>query len=136
MRNDRFDRLVKQVAGRRSRRAFLAGVAGIAASSVTGRISPPFTPAIGNAASVCIEDARDPICPGGLNHAAFADYLMRSLTPSPAGCLPGDASCNRDDVCCSGICTMHGRCACFDAGHLCPGDGYCCGGVCRDGRCA
>lgn len=57
------------------------------------------------------------------------------VTASPAACLPGDAPCAGDDACCSGVCTMHGRCGCFDTGHLCPDDGYCCGGVCLNHRC-
>ena len=133
MRAERFDHLVKDLAARHTRRRFLAGAA-VAVSGIPTGFSPSFTsPA---SAGACFDDAASPICPGAIDHAAIAIRLLNALDPAHPGCLAGDASCRRDETCCSGICTMHGRCACFDAGHLCPSDGYCCGGVCRNGRCA
>jgi hypothetical protein len=64
--------------------------------------------------------------------AVAAPFAQRAAV---AACLPGEAPCTIDDACCSGVCTMHGRCGCFDAGHLCPDDGYCCGGSCLNHRC-
>lgn len=60
---------------------------------------------------------------------------LRAAQADAQACLPGDSACASDYACCSGVCTMHGRCGCFDRGHLCPGDGFCCSGVCREHRC-
>jgi hypothetical protein len=73
----------------------------------------------------------DDFCPEG----GIADPRITTITTSMDDCLSGDAACASDDDCCSGICTMNGRCACFDAGHLCPSDGFCCSGNCQNHRC-
>jgi hypothetical protein len=132
MRSERFDRLIRIFATRHTRRQFLTG---FAVAATAGRVTPPFTPAA-TAEAVCpSEDART-ICPGALDHSAIASQLLHALPAnSNTNCLPGNTPCDRDDVCCSGVCTMHGRCGCFETGHLCPSDGYCCGGSCVNGRC-
>jgi hypothetical protein len=135
MHGERFDRLVKHLAGRQNRRQLLTGVAGIAAFGMVAPVSPAVRPALSAGEAVCVDDGAGEICPGSVDHAAIATRLIQALGPTRPGCLSGDAPCDRDDACCSGVCTMQGRCACFAAGHLCPSDGYCCGGVCRNGRC-
>ncbi|MGH2534573.1 MAG: hypothetical protein ACRDJW_20100 [Thermomicrobiales bacterium] len=71
----------------------------------------------------------------GLVAGAMVAAPGTQIDASSAVCLPGDAPCAIDAACCSGVCTMHGRCGCFDAGHLCPDDGYCCSGACLNHRC-
>lgn len=136
MRSDRFDRSVRGLAARHTRRRFLAGAAGTALTATAMGFSPPFTPAI-DAEAICREGESAPICPGPVDRAAIAARLIRSLEPVVGpDCFPGNSPCDRDAACCSGVCTMHGRCGCFETGHLCPGDGFCCGGACVNGRCA
>jgi hypothetical protein len=135
MRSDRFDRLVRGLAARHTRRQFLAGVAGVALTGAVREFSPPFTPAT-DAETICRDGESAPICLGSIDHVANATSLMRSLAiGTNSGCLAGDSPCERDETCCSGVCTMHGRCGCFETSHLCPGDGFCCGGSCVNGRC-
>lgn len=76
------------------------------------------------------------LCPE-VGQAVSSTAWPRSRAPHPvaSGCLAGNARCDQDADCCSGVCTMHRRCGCFDFGHLCPSDGYCCSGVCHEHRC-
>lgn len=126
MRSDRFDRLARGLATRHTRRRLLAGAAGLAVTAPTPSAS---------AATTCPPNTLSATCPGTLDHAGIASRLLQKLPVPQTDCAPGDAPCDHDDACCSGICTMHGRCGCFAPGHLCPGDGYCCNGHCVNGRC-
>jgi hypothetical protein len=136
MRSERFDRLARGLATRHTRRHLLAGAAGIALATSTHTITSPFTPTV-SAELICPPGDPTAICPGTLDHAIIATRLLQSLPATAhSGCAPGNAPCEHDDACCSGVCTMHGRCGCFETGHLCPDDGYCCNGSCVNGRCA
>lgn len=89
---------------------------------------------------ICLADGDDwdpsSICPGSDPGTLPLTWpWSRAQQSISAGCLAGNTPCAADTDCCSGVCTMHGRCGCFDPGHLCPSDSYCCGGVCREHRC-
>jgi hypothetical protein len=108
MRSDRFDQFIRRIATR-----------GAPQTQSTAVTTLPCT-------------GPDDFCPEG----GIVDPRITTIVTTTDGCLAGDAACTGDDDCCSGVCTMHGRCGCFDTGHLCPNDGYCCSGSCVNHRCA
>jgi hypothetical protein len=107
VRSDRFDQLIRRFAGRKEDKSRSAQV-------ITEPCGGP-----------------DDFCPEG----GVVDPRITTIVMSIENCLSGDDVCASDADCCSGVCTMHGRCGCFDVGHLCPNDGYCCSGNCQNHRC-